>query len=129
MDVTGHLDLCGPELVEGWIIWLSQPQRKMRLQVFLGDQLLGECVADLFRQDLCDAGLGDGHCAFSFRVPGELTVRDPAAIRLRLTGSVLYLLPDKHTSLRRPDPQPALTGNWARARTPEPQLAEPSRAG
>ncbi|MCW3473866.1 hypothetical protein [Limobrevibacterium gyesilva] len=98
MDVTGHLDLCGPELVEGWIFWHREPARKLELQVFMDNQLVGACMADLFRQDLRDAGLGDGHCAFSFRIPEGTTIRDFGSTRLRLTGSVLYLLPDNHTT-------------------------------
>jgi hypothetical protein len=116
VDVTGHLDLCGPELIEGWIFWRSNPDHRLQLQVFLEERLLGGCTADLFRQDLADAGLGDGNCAFSFRLPEDVVMDEPKSVRLRVAGSVLYLLPDAHTSLPRVAPLPALTGNWAKVR-------------
>ncbi len=98
MDVTGHLDLCGPALVEGWVYWSHEPGRKMKLQVFIDDVLLGECVADRLRPDLRDAGMGDGHCAFSFAIPPQARIEDFTSVKLRVAGSVLYLLPDGFTS-------------------------------
>lgn len=98
VEFAGHLDLCGPKLVEGWVFSAPDPARKIRLQVFVEGKLLGECVADRLRPDLRDAGMGDGHCAFSFTIPVQTTVEDFSTVRLRVANSVLYLLPDAHTS-------------------------------
>jgi hypothetical protein len=98
LDIAGHLDLCGPRLVEGWIFSSRDPARKIRLQVFMDGNLLGECVADRLRADLRDAGMGDGHCAFSFTIPSQSVIMDFSTIRLRVANSVLYLLPDEFTS-------------------------------
>jgi hypothetical protein len=56
MKISGHMDLCGPDLIEGWLYsdaWDGDP---IKLQVFVDDNLIGECIADQFRADLQDAG-------------------------------------------------------------------------
>jgi hypothetical protein len=98
VDFEGHLDLCGPNLVEGWICSGREPANKIRLQVFLDGVLQGECVADQLRTDLRDAGMGDGRCAFSFTIPPRNRIVDFTSVRLRVAGSVLYLMPDEFTS-------------------------------
>ena len=60
MQIEGHVDLCGPQLVEGWIYADLADNEYITLQVFVGQDLLGECIADRFRQDLCDGGVRDG---------------------------------------------------------------------
>jgi hypothetical protein len=84
--------------VEGWIYSAQQPTGKIRLQVFLDGILQGECVADQPRADLREAGMGDGRCAFSFTIPSKSKVVDFSSARLRVAGSVLYLLPDEYTT-------------------------------
>ena len=101
LDVVGHIDLCGPDLVEGWVFWGSQPDQKLQLEVIIGGELLGRCDANLFRPDLQKAGYGDGRCAFSFHVAHVFTVRDFTSTRTRLVNSILYLLPDETTILWR----------------------------
>ena len=98
MDVVGHLDLCGPGLVEGWIYSAQQSTSKIRLQVFIDGILQGECVADQLRVDLREAGMGDGHCAFSFTIPPKAKIVDFKSAQLRIAGSVLYMLPDEYTT-------------------------------
>ena len=97
MNIAGHIDRADEDLVEGWIHSPSDPGHRFVLQVFAGDRLLGETAADGFRRDLADAGLGDGHCAFSFRLPGMLSPSLLHDLRLRVVGSEVYLLPQADT--------------------------------
>jgi len=101
LDVTGHLDLCGPDLVEGWIYWGSELKEKLQLEIFIDAVLIGRCEADMFRPDLEKAGCGDGRCAFSFRIPRPAAVRDFSTTRARVAGSTLYLLPEETTVVAR----------------------------
>jgi hypothetical protein len=92
MELTGQIDLCGPDLVEGWLYcdaWYNEP---VTLQVYIDGQLVGECVNNIFRQDLADAGYGNGHCAFSFTVPEDLEVEEWKSCMLRVCGSPLFML-------------------------------------
>ena len=102
MKISGHVDLCGPELIEGWLhcdAWEDEP---IKLQVFVGGALLGECVVDRFRNDLQDAGYGDGRCGFSFFVPEGFAAANFAETRLRLVGTPVFLLPDEFSNVAQP---------------------------
>ena len=100
MKISGHVDLCGPDLIEGWLycgFWDNEP---IRLQVFVDDQLLGECGADRFRSDLQEAGFGDGRCGFSFLVPSATGEKRFRTTKLRLVDTPVFLLPDEFTTIR-----------------------------
>jgi hypothetical protein len=99
MKISGHVDLCGPELIEGWLYaddWHGEP---IKLQVYLGSSLIGECVVDRYRPDLQEAGFGDGRCGFSFSVPQEAAAVDFTSTRLRLVDTPVFLLPDEFSSI------------------------------
>jgi hypothetical protein len=99
VKISGHMDLCGPTLIEGWLhcdAWDGDP---ISLQVYSGDHLIGECNADRFRLDLQEAGYGDGRCGFTFSVPDEVEVGNFTAIKLRLIDTPVYMLPDEFTSV------------------------------
>jgi hypothetical protein len=115
MKITGHVDLCGPELIEGWLHCDVSDGQPIKLQVYVDALLVGECIADRFRADLQTAGFGDGHCGFSFHIPADLNVIDFASTKLRLVDSPVYLLPSTDTKL--PDRR-------ERARIAEPHALE-----
>ena len=99
MKIFGHVDLCGPELIEGWLYCDNWEGGAIKMQVFLGDSLVGECVADQFRADLQDAGFGDGRCAFSFQVPETLASARFVDTKLRLIDTPVFLLPDESSNI------------------------------
>jgi hypothetical protein len=99
MKISGHMDLCGPDLIEGWLYsdaWDGDP---IKLQVFVDDNLIGECIADQFRADLQDAGFGDGRCGFSFAIPADMLILDFSSAKLRLIDSPVYMLPSDDTTI------------------------------
>jgi hypothetical protein len=95
MILSGHLDLCGPALIEGWLY--SDAGSPITLQVFVGDELLGEVVADRYRDDLEGAGYGDGRCGFSFQIPEHVEGLVFDETRLRLLDAPVYLMPSDTT--------------------------------
>ncbi len=101
MILSGHLDLCSPELIEGWLYTNATPASRITLQVYVGDTLLGECVADRQRFDLQEAGYGDGRCGFSFQVPDAFRGLAFAETRLRLLDAPVFLLPSDTTVMER----------------------------
>jgi hypothetical protein len=115
MEIIGHLDLCGPTLIEGWLFCPNEERADICLQIYVGDRLLGDCEVNRFREDLRDAGFGDGCCGFAFSLPDDLGSADFHATRLRVLGTVLHLLPDEFTNFAdnpdivvRHDPEPAM---------------------
>ena len=91
MRVAGHVDRCDEQLVEGWITVLGEPETKVSLDVMLAGKAIGHCTADQLREDLRDAEIGDGYCAFSFPMPAFVPKSDLKRIKLRISDSLLYL--------------------------------------
>ncbi len=71
--LRAYLDHVGEEgLVSGWCWDPAQPARRVRLEVRVDGEPVGIAIADAFRGDLRDAGIGDGAHAFSFLLPWEV---------------------------------------------------------
>ena len=75
MSIKGHIDRCDRERLEGWVFSPAEPDRQFALQIFTGELLLGEVVADRMRADLQAAGYGSGRCAFSYTMPPHFLPR------------------------------------------------------
>ena len=105
MSIKGHIDRCDKERLEGWVFSPAEPDRHFTLQVFTGSLLLGETVADRLRPDLHAAGYGTGRCAFSYQMPHFLPKGALRNIRMRITDTIAWMLPDKDTN-RGADPEP-----------------------
>ena len=105
MSIKGHIDRCDKERLEGWVFSPAEPDRQFTLQIFIGDVLLGETVADRLRPDLAAAGYGNGRCAFSYQMPHFLPKGATTKIRMRITDSIVWMLPDKDT-FRGANPEP-----------------------
>lgn len=113
--LRGYVERVADNVVSGWIYSEDVGLRDKTVLAFVGDQCVGSGRVDLFRQDLLDAGLGDGHLGFSFFV----TVADPqdyARIVVRLDGSDAVLLQPSSEIVSRDAAAPA--------RTPEEELRE-----
>ena len=57
----------------------------------LGEAVIAHPVADQFRADLKEAGVGDGHCAFSVKTPAFVPKSDLPRVRVRLEHSLVFL--------------------------------------
>ncbi|MCB8873618.1 glycosyltransferase family protein [Acidisoma silvae] len=72
MRPRAHLEQVKNEgLVSGWCWDESRPDHAVRLVVLVDGQPVGSTVANLFRPDLAEAGMGDGHHAFSYLIPWD----------------------------------------------------------
>ncbi|MGE0724964.1 MAG: hypothetical protein AB7O45_11350, partial [Alphaproteobacteria bacterium] len=58
--LAGHLDQIEGGFVRGWAWDEADPARRVVVDVYLADRLLGSATADRHREDLVAAGLGDG---------------------------------------------------------------------
>jgi hypothetical protein len=64
--LRGFIDKIGPDRIEGWAQDESHPELPVALDLFDGETRLGNILACDFRADLAQAGIGTGHCHFSF---------------------------------------------------------------
>jgi hypothetical protein len=86
--LRGFVDAAGPAVVRGWAQDISAPEAPVCLEVFAGNARIGLVLANFYRPDLRDSGLGSGCHGFELAVPawatGRLSVRraaDGASIR------------------------------------------------
>lgn len=102
MQLRGSLDRVDSEFIEGWITCAEAPDLKVVLEVWLGGNLLGHAAADRFRADLAESDIGDGHCAFSFKLPSFIPDSQLNEIKLKLVNTdFLWLRKNCRPSRRR----------------------------
>jgi glycosyltransferase involved in cell wall biosynthesis len=117
---TGCLDLVRRDLIEGWASDATSSE-PVRLCVFDNGRPLLEVVANHFRKDLEDAGIGAGRHGFSVRVPGGLTPDEAHVIEVKrasdgrsLPGSPVVLPPQAPLVLKRTVEAPLWQGSLDR---------------
>lgn len=69
--IRGHLDRIGDGAARGWAFDPSRPEQRLGVSILADGRVIASGVADQFRQDLLDAGLGDGRYAFALEVDTE----------------------------------------------------------
>jgi hypothetical protein len=87
MEFDGCLDRCDAECIAGWAMFPHGGERKATIDIYSGTLYLGRCVADQYRRDLDEAGLANGHCAFTFAMPADLSPPDVIALRAIIPGT------------------------------------------
>lgn len=88
--IRGAIEVVTPECVQGWIYAQGVALRGKTVLAFVGDQCIGSASVDVFRQDLKDAGLGDGYLGFS--VGTSVSEDRLPSVTVRLEGSDAVLL-------------------------------------
>jgi hypothetical protein len=91
--VEGFLDRATCKAIYGWAWDRNRPDTPLHVDIWGGQRLLGTVRADRFRQDLCDAGKGDGRVSFFFVPPGDLHDSQPHLIWVNIVGTSISLMP------------------------------------
>jgi hypothetical protein len=120
--IYGHIDTVSRTHVGGWIFSTYRSLAGMPLLAFIDDAPVGRGEVGLFREDLVQAGIGDGHGGFSF--PIELKPsHDPRLVDIRLDGSNALIRQSHACLVAREDvgvapraPRDADTLAWMRGR-------------
>ncbi|MBE7212030.1 MAG: glycosyltransferase [Gluconacetobacter diazotrophicus] len=89
--LRGRIDEADRTRLRGWALDETHPNRPATLLVTLNGSLLGRLVANRFRPDLRDAGIGDGRHGFELRFETPLSPLVPHLLRItdELDGSEL----------------------------------------
>jgi autotransporter passenger strand-loop-strand repeat protein len=69
--------------ISGWAMDESYPDLPVLLEVVAEDQVIGTVLACDYRRDLQAAGLGRGHCAFTYNAPERLRPEQLASLQIR----------------------------------------------
>ena len=72
----------------GWAWDPQQPNTPISVNIYADDNLVATVSADQFRQDLLDAGIGNGVHGFTLATPESLKDGQPHQIRVRITSTL-----------------------------------------
>ncbi|OAQ19870.1 glycosyltransferase [Thermosulfurimonas dismutans] len=70
--IQGHFDRVDGLYVHGWAFNPENPEERVEVVVLVDGKPVAEGVADQFREDLKEAGIGDGGYAFVIKLPNEI---------------------------------------------------------
>lgn len=129
MRVEGHIDLVGPGVIAGWIADRGNPGARLELEIVHRDATLGRCVAEIYREDLEGAGIGDGRYGFTFALPTHLAQSEVDQVGVRVAGSMLYMRQDGAPASRAATPVSRSGGFWIDRADWLDRLARKHRAG
>jgi ubiquinone/menaquinone biosynthesis C-methylase UbiE len=88
--MRGHVDIINHFDVFGWILATSN-EDKDRAVISVDGVEAGQAIGNLFRSDLCEAGIGDGWCAFRYSFVNAVGIFKPVRIEVR-SAKYGYLL-------------------------------------
>lgn len=86
----GSVDAVSCNNAVGWV-YSERIGEGLRVQAVINHQVIGEGVAENFRPDLQQAGLGTGHCGFDIQFNYEIDTLYLPFVEVRLEGSSLSL--------------------------------------
>ena len=90
--LRGFIDLVSPRCIAGWAQNVDYPEAPVCLDIYAGNRLIGQILANRYREDLKRAGLGSGCHSFEFTSPDVLDfVSDALEVRRSLDGAELEL--------------------------------------
>jgi hypothetical protein len=119
--LRGAIDYTAADRIGGWVFSELGSVRNRKVLAFIDDVCVGAGPVDQFRQDLVDAGLGDGFLGFNFTISPP----DPDAVSrlvVKVEGSDAALLQRESKVVgqplfsQRPFDRSAAQLEWMRAR-------------
>lgn len=75
--------------VKGYVRYVNDPEKKLTVEIYAGNTLLGSALAYQFDDNLLARGKGDGHYSFTFNFPPE--IKDLSNISVKLKGAGIAL--------------------------------------
>lgn len=86
-NLDGHLYGADCSTFQGWVWDRNKPNTPITVDILDGGTVLATITADEFRQDLIDAGKGNGKHAFRYTIPTELKNGLAHSLSARVTGT------------------------------------------
>ncbi len=81
--LLGHLDCARHDRISGWAQDEAAPSSPVRLRILDNKRVIAEVLADEYRRDLEDAGIGCGRHGFTYAVAGGLSPEIPHLIEVQ----------------------------------------------
>ncbi|WP_170139483.1 putative Ig domain-containing protein [Larkinella arboricola] len=86
-NYEGFLDVVECSSIGGWVWDRNRPTTPIRVEFVEGNTVIGSTEANIYRDDLKNAGKGNGVHGYSFEVPASLKDGQPHSISGRVPGS------------------------------------------
>lgn len=114
-NFEGFMQTVTCDLLTGWVWDRNKPNTPLTVEFFEGNTSLGIVEAGNFRQDLKDAGKGNGYHAYSIPTPAAMKTNATRVIGVRVLNST-YQLKNSPKALNCPSPSgrvasPSAEGN------------------
>jgi hypothetical protein len=91
-NLRGYVDRITPNVIEGWAQNSDAPEAPVCLDIYAASELIGQVLANRYREDLKRAGIGSGHHSFAFTPPDGLAfAADAVEVRRSLDKVPLSL--------------------------------------
>jgi hypothetical protein len=86
-SINGYLDAANCNGITGWAWDRLRPDARIDVEIRDGETLLAKVPADVYRNDLEKAGIGDGKHSFYVPLPSSLKNDAPHLIYVRIAGT------------------------------------------
>src|SRR5882724_9890399 len=95
-NYSGYIDIADCSIIAGWAWDANQPNTSISVDIYDGDKSLGGTLvttasASSFRQDLYNAGYGNGNHGYNFTTPASLKNNQYHYIYVYYHGTSLQL--------------------------------------
>jgi RHS repeat-associated protein len=91
LNSGGYLDSADCNSISGWAWDGNQPSTSINVDIYDGNTFILSVAANQFRQDLLNAGLGNGYHGFSFATPASLKNGVAHTIHAKVAGTWIEL--------------------------------------
>ncbi|MEG5159452.1 tetratricopeptide repeat protein [Microcoleus sp. AT3-A2] len=90
-DFEGHLDFATSNYVSGWVRDHNAPDKVVFVDIFVGNNLVGNCAANKFRKDLAKIFHNHGCYGFYFELPSSLNSQSAVDVSVRISENAQNL--------------------------------------
>ncbi|MFN2622141.1 MAG: trans-aconitate 2-methyltransferase [Chthoniobacterales bacterium] len=84
---AGCIDVFEQDCVAGWAADLNAPDRPLKVDIEIDERFEGTAFCDFFRQDVKEAGYGDGRKGFTLKLVPREASSQPHIARILVAGS------------------------------------------
>jgi glycosyltransferase involved in cell wall biosynthesis len=105
VSLRGVLDLANRTQIEGWGYDRLDPERTLDVVVLCNGAVIAKVSADIYREDLETAGIGDGRHAFKLRLEAPLSHSQRHAVEVRFADD--WSLLEEGPMIIEADPTPS----------------------
>jgi Ca2+-binding RTX toxin-like protein len=89
--LRGYVETVSAGRISGWAQNPEYPEAPVCLDIFAGGRLIGQTLANGYREDLKQAGIGSGNHSFGFELPHRVAFTD-VTVRRSFDGTLLPAL-------------------------------------